>query len=108
MENTNKAIIYVRGDDKAQQEMICYFYAYRHNLDVLFVTDDIEQVVDCEECNMVLVRDASRISRKSTEYYQIVKALKKRGIEVVTTMTPKNVEFIVNLLEEDLKGRKMK
>ena len=108
MENTNKAIIYVRGDNRAEQEMICYFYAYRHDIDVLFVTDDIEQVVDCEECNMVLVRDASRISRKSVEYYQIVKALEKRKIEVMTTMTPKNVQFIVNLLEEDLKRRKIK
>ena len=103
MEKTSKAIIYVRGDNKAEQEMICYFYAYRHNIDVLFVTDDIEQVADCEECNMVLVRDASRISRKSIEYYQTVKALNKRGIEVVTTITPENVEFIVKMLKEDLK-----
>lgn len=100
---SRKAIIYVRGDSKTEQEMFCYFYAYRHDIDILFVTDDIEKVVDCEECNMVLVRDASRISRKSTEYYQIVKALNNRGIEMVTTMTTENVELFINLLKEDLK-----
>ena len=108
VENTKKAVIYVRGDSKTEQEMFCYFYAYRHNIDVLFVTDDIEKVADCEECNMVLVRDASRISRKSIEYYQIVKALNKRGIEVVTTMTPENVELFINLLKEDLNRSKVK
>ncbi len=106
MENTKKAVIYTRGDNKTEQEMFCYFYAYRHNIDVLFATDDIEKIADCEECNMVLVRDASRISRKSIEYYQIVKALNKRGIEVVTTMTPENVESFINLLKEDLKRSK--
>lgn len=102
MENARKAVIYVRGDSKIEQEMFCYFYAYRYDIDVLFVTDDIEKVADCEECNMVLIRDASRISRKSTEYYQIVKALNKRGIEVVSTMTTENVELFINLLKEDL------
>lgn len=107
MENAKKAVIYVRGDSKTEQEMFCYFYAYRYNIDVLFVTDDIERVADCEECNMVLVRDASRISRKSIEYYQIVKALNKRGIEVVSTMTSENVELFINLLKEDLKRSKV-
>lgn len=102
-----KAVIYVRGDSKTEQEMFCYFYAYRYNIEVLFVTDDIEKVADCEECNMVLIRDASRISRKSVEYYQIVKALNKRGIEVVTTMTTENVELFINLLKEDLKKSKV-
>lgn len=108
MENTKKAVIYTRGDSKTEQEMFCYFYAYRHNIDILFVADDIEKIADCEECNMVLVRDASRISRKSIEYYQIVKALNKRGIEVVATMTPENVELFINLLKEDLKRSKVK
>ena len=108
MGDTNKAIIYTRGDSKTEQEMFCYFYAYKHDIDVLFTTDDIEKVVDCEECNMVLVRDASRISRKSIEYYQIVKALNKRGVEIVTTMTPENVELFINLLKEDLKKSKVK
>ena len=107
MENTTKAVIYVRGDSKIEQEMFCYFYAYKHDINVLFVTDDIDKVADCEECNMVLVRDASRISRKSTEYYQIVKALNKRGIEVVATMTAENVELFINLLKEDLKKSKV-
>ena len=108
MENTKKAVIYVRGDSKIEQEMFCYFYAYRHNIDVLFVTDDIEKIADYEECNMVLVRDASRISRKSIEYYQIIKALNKRGIEVVTTMTTENVELFINLLKKDLKRSEIK
>ena len=106
--NTKKAVIYVRGDNKTEQEMFCYFYAYRHNIDVLFVTDEIDKIADCEECNMVLVRDASRISRKSIEYYQIVKSFNKRGIEVVTTMTTENVELFINLLKEDLKRSEIK
>lgn len=102
-----KAIIYTRGDNKTEQEMFCYFYAYRHDINVLFATDDIDKVADCEECNMVLVRDASRISRKSIEYYQIVKALNKRGIEVVTTMSPKNIRLLLDLLKEDAKKSKV-
>ena len=46
--DTKRAVIYVRGDSKTEQEMFCYFYAYRHNIDVLFATDDIEKVADCE------------------------------------------------------------
>lgn len=107
MTNTKKAVIYVRGDSKTEQEMFCYFYAYRHDIDVLFVTDDIEKIADCEECNMALVRDASRISRKSIEYYQIVKSLNKRGVEVVTTMTTENVEMFINLLKESSKRSKV-
>ena len=103
-----KAVIYVRGDSKTEQEMFCYFYAYRHDIDVLFVTDDMDKIVDCEECNMVLVRDASRVSRKSIEYYQIVKSLNKRGIEVVTTASPKDIRLLLNLLKEDVEKSKVK
>lgn len=108
MEKTKKAVIYTRGENKTEQEMFCYFYAYRHDIDVLFVTDDMDKIVDCEECNMVLVRDNSRISRKSIEYYQIVKALNKRGVEVVTTMSPKDIRLLLNLLREDTEKSKAK
>lgn len=103
MESTKKAVIYVRGENKIQQEMFCYFYAYKNDIDVLFVANDIDEVTDCEECNMVLVANASRISRNAIEYHQIVNALMVRGIEVVSTISQENVEMFIDLVREGWK-----
>lgn len=99
---SKKAVIYTRGDDKAQQKLLCYFYASDNNIDVLFDTNDIEEVADCEECNMMLVAKPSRISRDTFEYHQTVKALKARGIEVVFTATEKSAERFMDFLMKDL------
>lgn len=99
---SKKAVIYTRGDDKAQQKLLCYFYASDNDIDVLFDTNDIEEVADCEECEIMLVAKPSRISRDAFEYHRIVKALKTRGIEVIFTATEKSAERFIEFLMRDL------
>lgn len=102
MENVKKAVIYTRGENEAEQKLLCYFYASDNNIDVLFDTNDIEKVADCEECKIMLVVKPSRISRDALQYHQTIKALKARGIEVVFTATAENSERFINLLMRDL------
>ena len=108
MEKTKKAVIFVRGENETEQKLLCYFYASDNNIDVLFDTNDIDEVADCEECEIMLVVKANRISRDALKYHQIVKALKTRGIEVVFTSTAENSERLINLLMEDLYKKKVK
>ena len=108
VEKTKKAIVFTRGDDKAQQKLICYFYASDNNIDVLFETENIEDVADCEECEIMLVVKPSRISRDALEYHQTLKALKARGIEVIFTSTAENSERLINLLMKNLYEKKAK
>ena len=102
MEDTKKAIIYTRGENKAEQKLICYFYASDNDIDVLFDTENIDEVADCEECDIMLVVNASRVSRDASEYYRTLKALKARGIETVFTSTAENCERLVNFLRSGL------
>ena len=108
MEKTKskKAVIYTRGESETEQKLLCYFYASDNDIDVLFDTNDIEEVADCEECEIMLVAKPNRISRDKFEYYQILNALKARGIEVVFTSTAENSERFVNLLMKDLYEKK--
>jgi hypothetical protein len=108
LENTKRAVIYTRGENDVEQKLLCYFYASDNDIDVLFDTKDIDEVADCEECNMMLVTNASRISRDTFKYHQIVKALKVRGIEVVFTSTAENSERLIDLLMKDLYKKKVK
>ena len=102
-----RAIIYIHGEDMAQQKLLCYFYASDNDIDVLFDTNNIDEVTDCKECNMMLVAKPSRISRDAFEYHSIVKTLNARGIEVVFTATEKSAERFINLLMKDLAKNKM-
>lgn len=102
MKSNKKAVIYVRGENEAEQKLLCYFYASDNNIDVLFDTNDIDAVADCEECEIMLVVKPSRISRDAFKYHQTVKTLKSRGIEVVFTATEENSERFINLLMKDL------
>ena len=102
MRNTKRAVIYTRGDNDIEQKLLCYFYASDNGINVLFDTKDMDEVVDCEECNMLLVVKPSRISRDTFEYHRIVKALKARGIEVVFTATEKSAERFMDFLMRDL------
>ena len=103
-----KAIIYTRGETAIEQKLFCYFYAVENNIEVLFTTEEIDEVADCEDCNMVLTVNASRISRNTFEYHQIVNALKARGIEVVHTATGENTERFINFVTRDLRKKKNK
>ena len=103
-----KAVIYTRGENEAEQKLLCYFYASDNNIDVLFDTNDIGEVADCEECDIMLVVKPSRISRDTLKYHQTIKALKEKGIEVVFTATAENSERFINLLMKDLYQKKVK
>lgn len=103
-----KAVIYTRGETAIEQKLFCYFYAAENDIEVLFTTSDFEEVVDCEDCNMVLTANASRISRDTFEYHEIVNALKARGIEVVHTATGENTERFINFVTRDLRKKKKK
>lgn len=107
MEKTNskKAVIYTRGESETEQKLLCYFYASDNDIDVLFETNDIEKVADCEECEIMLVAKPNRISRDKFEYYQILNALKARGIEVVFTATEESAERFVEFMMRDLVKR---
>lgn len=108
MTDIKRAIIYVRGETEVEQKLFCYFYAVENNIDVLFTTRNIEEVADCEECNMVLTVNASRISRDTFEYHRIVKDLNKKGIEVVHTANEENTERFINFITRDVRKKKEK
>lgn len=107
MDKLKKAVVFTRGDNEAEQKLLCYFYASDNNIDVLFDTNDIDEVADCEECEIMLVVKPSRISRDTFEYHRTVKALKARGIEVIFTSTAENSERLINLLMKDLYKKKV-
>lgn len=103
-----KAVIYTRGETAIEQKLFCYFYAAENDIEVLFTTNDFEEVMDCEDCNMVLTVNASRISRDTFKYHQIIKTLKEKGIEVVHTATEENTERFIDFVTRDFRKKKSK
>lgn len=73
------AIIYVRGHNQEMQEVYCRVYAADKGYKVLFVTSDIEAV---KNCDVMLIRNASRISRDKFVYYETLNKFKSIGIKV--------------------------
>lgn len=73
------AIIHVRGHRQAMQEMFCRAYAADKGYKVLYVTSDFEAV---RNCDVMLIKDVSRISRNEAEYHAILAEIKSRGIAV--------------------------
>lgn len=74
-----RAVIYVRGVNEAEQEMKCRAYAKDMGYDVVYVTRHIE---DVNLCDVLLVANFSRISRKQMEFVKTCKLFKARGIRV--------------------------
>lgn len=74
-----KAIIYVRGQNKEMQEVFCKLYAAEQGYKVLFATDDIKEV---RNCDTLLISNPSRISRDNFKYQEIINELKTKCIEV--------------------------
>lgn len=81
MENTNKpiAVIYVRGDKKEMQEMLCMLCATERGYKVSITTDNLD---DVECCDVLLAANPSRISRDKIEYHKIINEFKTSGIKV--------------------------
>jgi DNA invertase Pin-like site-specific DNA recombinase len=74
-----RAVIYVRGVDEATQEMKCRAYAADKGYEVSFVTKHIE---DVKLCDVLVVANFSRISRKQMEFAKTFKYFKARGIRI--------------------------
>lgn len=74
-----RAVIYVRGENEAAQEMKCRAYAADMGYEIVFVTRHIE---DVKLCDVLLVANFSRISRRQMELVKTCKLFKARGIRV--------------------------
>lgn len=82
------AVIYVRGDKKEMQEMLCHLHAVERGYKVAFATDNLDDVKDC---NVLLTMNPSRISRNEDEYCSIVNNFKENGIEVEFAVDHENL-----------------
>ena len=74
-----RAVIYVRGENESAQEMKCKVYANDKGYEVVYVTRHIE---DVKLCDVLLVANFSRISRKQMEFVKIYKMFKARRIRI--------------------------
>lgn len=75
----DNAVIYVRGETEDVQELKCRAYAKEMGYEVSYVTRNLENV---KHCDVLLVANFSRISRKQIEFVKTYKLLKARGIRV--------------------------
>lgn len=72
-------VIYVRGEDESTQEVRCKAYANEMGYEVAYVTRYIE---DVKLCDVLLVADFSKISRKQIEFIRTYRYFKARGIRI--------------------------
>ena len=82
--NKLEAVIYVRGDKKEMQEILCRLCAINKEYEVVLVTDDINKV---KNCDVLLTTNPSRISRNESKYREILNKFEAENIKV---------EFIVD------------
>ena len=85
------AVIYVRGENEAAQELKCRAYAERMKYDVAYVTRHIE---DVNLCDVLLVANFSRISRKRMEFVKNYKFFKARGIRIESATGKNNIDHM--------------
>ena len=95
-----KAIIYVRGHNQEMQEMSCRLYASDKGYKVDYVTTNIE---DVNNCDVLLIANHSRISRDKFKYYEIMKGLRQKDIEVVSASNQDKVDEYNWLMGELMK-----
>lgn len=88
MEQTTVAI-YVRGEDEAAQEMKCRAYAAEKGYEIAYVTRYIE---DVKLCDVLLVADFSKISRKQIEFIRTYRYFKARGIRIESATGTNNID----------------
>ena len=74
-----RAAIYVRGVNEEEQEMKCRACAAEKGYEVVYVTRHIE---DVRLCDVLLVANFSRISRKQITFVKTYKYFKARGIRI--------------------------
>lgn len=102
MENTNKpiAVIYVRGDKKEMQEMLCMLCATERGYKVSITTDNLD---DVECCDVLLAANHSRISRDKIEYHKIINEFKANGIKIEFAAEQENLANNFELVKYLLK-----
>lgn len=86
-----KAIIYVRGHNQETQEISCRAYAAEKGYKVNFVTSNID---DVNLCDVMIVSNASRVSRNSLEYHKTLNKLKEKGIAVESLASRDNADYL--------------
>lgn len=92
-----KAVIYVRGNKEKMQEIVCRLYASEKGYKITYVTSNLE---DVNLCDILLITNPSRISRDSKQYYETVKKLKNRSVEVVSVANQDNAdEFVTTAID---------
>ena len=79
-----RAVIYVRGENEAAQELKCRVYAADNGYEIAYVTRHIE---DVKLCDVLLVANFSRISRKQMELVKAYKMFKARGIRIESAVS---------------------
>ena len=100
------AVIYVRGENESEQELRCRDYAEEMGYEVSYVTRYIE---DVKLCDVLLVANFSRISRKRLEFEKTRKLFKVRGIRIESVDRKSNggiLEDIYKAIEEYEKKHK--
>ena len=83
-----RAVIYVRGENEAAQELKCRVYAADKGYEVVYVTRYIE---DVKLCDVLLVANFSRISRKQMEFTKTYKLFKAKGIRIESATGKSNI-----------------
>lgn len=84
-----RAVIYVRGENEALQELKCGAYASEKGYEVSYVTRHIE---DVNLCDVMLVSNFSRISRKKMTFVKTYKLFKARGIRIESVNGTNNID----------------
>ena len=105
MEKTKRAMIYVRGEAEAEQELFCSLHALKKDYDIVGTVKDLEEV---KNCDVLIVINASRISRETEEYYTKINEFKKQGIEVEIAGTEENAGKFIELITRSLHKKKNK
>lgn len=98
-----RAVIYVRGENEAAQELKCRAYAADNGYEVAYVTRHIE---DVKLCDVLLVANFSRISRKQIECVKTCKYFRARGIRVESVSQKNDIDgmFSAKDIYESLKS----
>ena len=89
-----RAVIYVRGENEAAQEMKCRAYAADKGYEVTYVTRHIE---DVKLCDVLLVANFARISRKQMEFVKTYKMFKAKGIRVESAIGTNDISDIFSV-----------
>ena len=79
--------------------------AEKRGYEVVGVVKDLEKV---KNCDVLIVINASRISRKTEEYYTKINEFKKQGIEVEIAGIEENAGKFIELITRDLHKKRNK